>query len=129
MKHAKWQRMIGRTFRLILIALVLSVVPQCAPPNPQNNSWEIVGVTSLTPLPKECNYVGGYGLAVLPNEPDTPPFQPGSGETFLSQNNPSNNFWYPFYRCAVAEVVVQQVPNTPATVTGDHLTLFVTHFH
>ena len=93
-------------------------------------SWEIFQVTPLDALPKDCGEVGGHGLSVYPNLQNTPPLQPSGGSTFYSNSSPGNNFWSPdFYKCAVAEVVVQQVQGAPATVVGDPITLAVTHQH
>ncbi len=126
MKIAKWQRIIGRTCQFIALALVLSVQFQCAGSAAQ---WRILQVTVPYSLPQECAFVGGFGLDVFNGQADTPPVQPAGGATFLSQNAPGNNFWYQFYKCGVAEVVLERLSGLPATVVGDPVNLSVTHFH
>ena len=125
MKYTVWQQTTRITFLLIWTAL-LSLGCQTTP----KGSWKVVQVTPLSPLPKDCGEVGGYGLVVFPNLPNTPPLQPGGGATFFSNNSPGNNFWSPnFYKCAVAQVVVQQVPGAPAATIGQVVALAVTHMH
>ena len=121
MKRTKWRPKKGGLY--LFVALAPMLLAQCG-----GTEWQIAGVTALDPLPKECNYVGGFGLDTVVSEPDTPPFQPAGGETFLSENSSGNTFYHAFYKCGVAEVTLEFIGGQPTTA-GDPVNLRVTHFH